>query len=55
MGHRTIQVTMRYARLAPDHNQSALIGWQVSSRKWWRLNRGEQCFEAQPTVQEKVK
>ncbi|MGC9293605.1 MAG: tyrosine-type recombinase/integrase, partial [Acidobacteriaceae bacterium] len=24
MGHRTIQMTMRYAHLAPDHNQSAV-------------------------------
>jgi Phage integrase family len=24
MGHRTIQVTMRYAHLAPDHNQNAV-------------------------------
>jgi site-specific recombinase XerD len=24
MGHRTIQMTMRYARLAPEHNQGAV-------------------------------
>ena len=24
MGHRTIQMTMRYAHLAPDHNQNAV-------------------------------
>jgi integrase len=24
MGHRTIQMTMQYAHLAPDHNQSAV-------------------------------
>jgi len=24
MGHRTIQMTMRYAHLAPEHNQGAI-------------------------------
>ena len=24
MGHRTIQMTMRYAHLAPEHNQGAV-------------------------------
>jgi site-specific recombinase XerD len=26
-GHRTIQMTMRYAHLAPDHDQSAVYRW----------------------------
>jgi hypothetical protein len=32
MGHRTIQMTMRYAHLAPDHKQSAVERLVKSSR-----------------------
>ena len=29
MGHKTIQMTMRYAHLAPAHKLAAVAGWQM--------------------------
>ena len=51
LGHRTLQMVMRYSHLAPEHQASAVVGWSpFRNGKDTRTDTEAKCRKRSPTA-----